>query len=363
MAWDDQQPPWGQRKRPSPEEQLAAMLKKFKNFFEGGGSGDGGQRSDEPGGSGINPGTVAVVIAVVLAAVLLFSSFYTIRPGEQGVVLRLGKYHHTAMPGLNYKIPLVDVAHKVDMETVRKEQFGFRSRQVGDRNQYEKQGYTRESLILTSDRNVIDIEWVVQYRVGDPYRFLFRIRNIPQAVRDLSEMIMRRRVGNMNFDEVLERRAVLADAVGRELQDTLQKYESGVEIITVQLQDVNPPGPVKPAFNEVNEADQDRARLVNEAEEAYNKEVPKARGTARRTVEEARGYAIARVNEAQGETSRFTALLKEYQQEPEVTRRRLYLETMRQVLPKVEEVVVIDREQQQSMLPLLNLGKGAIKAQ
>ena len=357
MAWDNQQPPWGQRKGgQSPEEQLAALINKVKRFFEGGGGAGGGSRnSDEPDGSGVNPGTIATVVGVVLVGLLLFSSFYSIRPGEQGVVLRLGKYNKTTNPGLNFKIPLMDVVHKVDMESVRKEEFGFRTRTVADRTQYQKQGYTEESLMLTSDRNVIDMEWVVQYRVDDPYHFLFRIRDIPQAVRDVSEMTLRRLVGNMDFDGVLEGRALLADAMARELQETLNRYESGVRIITVQLQDVNPPEPVKPAFNEVNEADQDMQRLINEAEEIYNREVPRARGDARRTVEEARGYMTQRVNLAQGETSRFVALLEEYDQAREVTRQRLYLETMQRVLPQVSEVVVIDKEQK-SLLPLLNLG-------
>ncbi|MDF1615145.1 FtsH protease activity modulator HflK [Desulfurivibrio dismutans] len=363
MSWDNQQPPWGQRKGgQSPEEQLAALVQKIKNFFSGGGGQGGGDRDSGGGqGPGVNPGLIAGVIGVVLVGLLLASSFYTIRPGEQGVVLRLGAYYATTHPGLNFKIPLVDVVHKVDMETVRKEQFGFRTRRVADRTQYQKQGYTQESLMLTSDRNVIDMEWVVQYRVDNPYHFLFRIRDISPAVRDVSEMTLRRLVGNMDFDAVLDGRAVLADAMARELQETLNRYESGIQVITVQLQDVNPPEPVKPAFNEVNEADQDMQRLINEAEEIYNREVPRARGDARRIVEEAHGYKVERVNEAQGQTARFTALLEEYDRAPEVTRQRLYLETMREVLPKVEEVVVIDSEQK-SLLPLLNLGGGGLKA-
>lgn len=361
MAWDNQQPPWGQRKGgQSPEEQLAALVKKIKAFFEGGGQGGDGHGSGGSSGPGINPGLIAGVIGVILVVFLLFSSFYSIRPGEQGVVLRLGAYHDTTHPGLNFKVPLVDQVHKVDMESVRKEQFGFRTRRVADRTQYQKEGYTRESLMLTSDRNVIDMEWVVQYRVADPFLFMFRVRDISPAVRDVSEMTLRRLVGNMDFDAVLDGRAVLADAMSRELQETLDRYESGVQIITVQLQDVNPPEPVKPAFNEVNEADQDMQRLINEAEEIYNREVPRARGDARRMVEEAHGYKVERVNEAQGQTSRFTALMEEYEQSPEVTRQRLYLETMEKVLPQVEEVVVIDREQK-SLLPLLNLGAGGIR--
>lgn len=362
MAWDDQQPPWGKKKGPqTPEEFIAALIDKAKAFFEGGSPESGSEpRSGRTGGQDANPTRIASVVGIIVLALLAFSSFYTIRPGENGVVLRLGKYVKTTGSGLNMKIPLLDVVHKVDVETVRKEEFGFRTRLPGDRTQYQKQGYTAESLMLTSDRNVMDVEWIVQYKVEDPADFLFRIRDVSQSVRDVSEMTIRRLVGNMDFDTVLDSRALLADAMARELQETLSRYRSGVRIITVQLQDVNPPEPVKPAFNEVNEADQDMKRLVNEAEEAYNREVPKARGDARKMLEEAHGYASERVNLAQGEAGRFVALLDEYQRSSEVTRRRLYLETMQKVLPQVNEVVVID-EDQKSLLPLLNLGAAGKK--
>jgi len=356
MAWDDQQPPWGRKKGPqTPEEFIAALINKAKAFFEGKGQGESaGSPAGQTGGDSAKPGRIASVVGLVALALLVFSAFYTIRPGESGVVLRLGKYAKTTSPGLNMKIPLLDVVHKVDVETVRKEEFGFRTKAPGDRTQYQKQGYTAESLMLTSDRNVMDVEWIVQYKVEDPADFLFRVRDVAQSVRDVSEVTIRRLVGNMDFDTVLDSRALLADAMARELQETLSRYRSGVRIITVQLQDVNPPEPVKPAFNEVNEADQDMKRLVNEAEEAYNREVPKARGDAKKLVEEAHGYFTERVNLAQGEASRFLPLLEEHQRSSDVTRRRLYLETMQKVLPQVKEVVVIDQDQK-SLLPLLDL--------
>lgn len=356
MAWDDQQPPWGKKKgRQSPEELIAALINKAKAFFEGRGQGGGtGSQSGRGDGDPVKPGRIASMGGIIVLALLVFSSFYTIRPGESGVVLRLGKYVKTTGPGLNIKIPVLDVVHKVDVETVRKEEFGFRTKVPGVQTQYQKQGYTAESLMLTSDRNVMDVEWIVQYKVDDPKAFLFRIRDVSQSVRDVSEMTIRRLVGNMDFDTVLESRALLADAMTRELQETLSRYRSGVRIITVQLQDVNPPESVKPAFNEVNEADQDMKRLVNEAEEAYNREVPKARGDAKKVLEEAHGYATERVNLAHGESARFLAVLGEYQRSSEVTRRRMYIETMQKVLPTLNEVMVID-ENQKSLLPLLDL--------
>lgn len=363
MAWDDQQPPWGRKKPQSPEEMIAALINKIKDFFEGnqapaGDSGGPARRPASEGqGEGPAPAKLAAVAAVILLGIVLYSSFYSIRPGELGVVLRLGKYTKTTEPGLNMKIPMLDSVIKVDMEAVRKEEFGFRTGAQAGRTQYQKQGYNDESLMITSDRNVIDMEWIVQYKVQEPADFLFYVRDVRLAVRDVSETTLRRLVGNMNFDAVLDSRAVLADAMARELQDTLNLYKSGIKILTVQLQDVNPPEPVKPAFNEVNEADQDMKRLVNEAEEAYNKAVPMARGQAKQLLEEAHGYATERVNLARGETSRFLAMMKEYQQAPEVTRQRLYLETMRQVLPQVSEIYVLDKDQK-SLLPLLNLTGG-----
>ncbi len=362
MAWDDQQSPWGKGKRPStPEDYIASLIKKVKEAFDGSGSGSG----DSGGGSGGSgesspsglPGDFRKILVLLVAAGLLygvFSCFYTIEPGEQGVVLRFGKYSRTATPGLNFKLPLVDSLFKIDVETVRKEEFGFRTRQPGQKTVYEKKGYDIESLMLTGDKNVIDVEWIVQYKVSDPVNFIFKVREVGQAVRDVSEMTLRKIVGNQDFDYVLSNRDILEAEAVRELQSALDSYESGVNIMQVKLQDVNPPDAVKPAFNEVNEADQDMKRLVNEAEETYNRVIPKARGDAKKIFEEAHGYAVERVNLARGETSRFLDILKEYDAAPEVTKRRLYIETMAEVLPQLSEVYVIDKEQR-SLLPLMDL--------
>ncbi len=365
MGFEDQQPPWGQKKGPSsPEEFIAGLLKKIKEGFEGGGGGDDG--SGGSGGGSVSPwgglGKFVLIIGALFLFQVIYSSFYTIEPGERGVVLRFGKVSSKiAMPGLNFKIPLVDDVVKVDVETVRKEEFGFRTRIAGQRSVFEKGGHDNESLMLTGDKNVIDVEWIVQYKIQDPVNFVFKVKNVPQAVRDLSEMAIRRIVGNMDFDYVLSNREILAAATDREMQAALDFYESGVKIVTVQLQDVNPPDAVKPAFNEVNEADQDMKRLVNEAEEAYNQVIPRARGNALKMVEEAHGYAVQRVNESKGDTARFLDVLKEYKAAKDVTRRRMYLETMQTVLPTVTDVWVIDPEQR-SLLPMIDLsGNGKSK--
>jgi len=368
MAWDDQdqQSPWGKKKGPqTPEELIALLLNKLKEFFEGGSGGNkGGPGSSGRTGPAVTGkdllgrlGGPGMIIGALLLGYIIFSAFYTIAPGEQGVVLRFGKYSKTATPGLNFKLPFMDELIKVDVENVRKEEFGFRTKTPGQRTEFAKTGYEAESLMLTSDRNVIDLEWIIQYKVQDPIFFAFKVKDVKQAVRDISEVALRRIVGNMTFDYVLSNREMLAAATQREVQESLDRYQAGVKIVTVQLQDVNPPEHVKPAFNEVNEADQDMKRLVNEAEEAYNREVPKARGDAKKMLEEAEGYAVERVNLAQGEASRFLAILKEYKGGQDVTRRRMYLETMQEVLPKISEIYVVDGDKG-GLLPFLDVRGG-----
>ncbi len=362
MAWQDEQPPWGKGGRtPSPEDFIAELLKKLKQTFGGGGgSGPTGEGDDQapiggaPKGLFGGIGKLLIIILIVILVQVVYSSFYTIKPGERGVVLRFGKYSKTAPPGLNFKIPLVDTVHKVDIETVRKEEFGFRTKVPARQTVYQKEGFDSESLMLTADKNVIDVEWIVQYKVRDPFNFLFKVQDVRQALRDVTETTLRRTVGNMDFDYVLSNREILAGSSSKELQSVLDSYEAGVDIVTVQLQDVNPPDAVKPAFNEVNEADQDMKRLVNEAEEAYNKVIPKARGEALQIVEQARGYSVQRINESKGETARFLAIMKEYQAAKDVTRQRMYLETLQEVLPTVKNIYVIDKEQR-SILPFLDI--------
>jgi membrane protease subunit HflK len=345
---------------------VAALINKIKEAFAGddngdGGGGGGGGGSRRPAGLPGFPGKLLSVVLVILVLSLLNAAFFTIKPNEKGVVLRFGAYLHTVDPGLHFKIPLVDEVVKVDVTTTRKEEFGFRTMVAAQRSQYTRQGLSEEALMLTGDKNVIDVEWIVQYKIKDPVAYLFKVGNVAQAVRDVSEAVVRRIVGNMDFDYVLGNRDMLATQSLREMQRELDRYGTGVDLIKLQLQDVNPPEPVKPAFNEVNEADQDMKRLVNEAEEAYNKEIPKARGTAKQITEEARGYSAQRLNKAKGETSRFAAILKEYQRAKEVTRKRMYLEAMQEVLPQVSEVYVVDKEQK-TLLPMLDLGKGAAAA-
>jgi membrane protease subunit HflK len=361
MSWQDEQPPWGKKKGPaSPEDLVAALLKKLKDSFSDGGKGGDGAPKGSGSGAGKPPIVGMALIALLVGLfIVVQSSFYQVDAGkgEKGIVLRLGKFYTLTDPGLHFKMPFLDEVRIVEVDKIRNEQFGFRSRSQAQKSTFNKSAFADESLMLTGDKNVIDVEWIVQYRVQDPYKFAFNVYNVPKAVRDVSEMVMRRIVGNHGFDYILNNRDVLIVTASREIQATLNRYNSGVHIAEVRLQDVTPPDRVKPAFNEVNEADQDMRRLVNEAEREYNNVIPKASGDANKLLEQAHGYAIERVNNAKGETARFLSVLAEYKRSKAVTRKRLYLESMGTVLPKVKEIYVIDPEQK-SLLPFLNVNPG-----
>ena len=300
--------------------------------------------------------TLVWVVLLFLAIYGASSSFYQVGTEETGVLLRFGRFAGFAESGLHFKLPFgIDRVYLVKTGRVLKEEFGFRTVSAGVRTTYSKASLDEESLTLTGDLNVSDIEWIVQYQIADPYKFLFRINAPEDTIRDISEAVVRKIVGNSNVTEVLTtERAVLASAIEKEMQEILNAYDIGVRIVTVKFQDVNPPEAVKAAFNEVNEAEQQKESLVFQAREQYNREVPKAKGVANATIQEAEGYAIERINKAEGETNRFLALLTEYRKAPDVTRKRLYLETMEEVLPQLEEVYVMDKKGT-AALPLLPL--------
>lgn len=293
----------------------------------------------------------------LLALVLVFSSFYTIEPEETGVVLRFGRFVGVTEPGLHWKLPLgIDRIVKVPIERQHKQEFGFRTAQAAIRTEYATEDLPDESLMLTGDLNVADVEWVVQYRIVDPRRFLFRVRDPEETLRMLSEAVMRQTVGDRTVNEVLTvGRQEIASLVEEKLQQLLDQYETGLHVEQIVLQNVTPADPVRPSFNEVNQAEQEREQKINAAQSEYNRVVPRARGEAQQTIAQAEGYALDRVNRAQGDAARFDSHYEEYQKAPEVTRRRLYLETMGKVLPQAGQRVVVD-EDARGLLPLLNLG-------
>ena len=292
---------------------------------------------------------------VVLALLLAFGTFYQVQPEEVGVVLRLGRYVRTTEPGLRVKIPFVEEVRKVSAERQLKEEFGFRTLEAGVRSLYSQEDFSAEAVMLTGDLNVAVVEWIVQYRVSDPYRYLFKVRNLTDTFRAMNEAVMREVVGDRTVTEVLTiGRQEIESRVEERLRALTEQYEMGITIEQVVLQDVNPPDPVKPSWDEVNQAQQQRDRLINEARAEYNKVIPRAKGEAQQTVLEAEGYALNRVNRAQGESTRFRAVEEAYRRAPEVTRRRLYLETMERVLPEIGGKLFVDKDAQ-GILPLLPL--------
>jgi modulator of FtsH protease HflK len=305
---------------------------------------------------------IAIGVVVALAVLAAFTSFYTVQPEERAVVKRFGAVYGITDPGLHFKLPFgIDSVQKVATERVLKQEFGFRTVDSSgpERTRFSEQDFLDESLMLTGDLNIIRVEWVVQYRIADPIKYLYGMREPVRTLRDLSESVMRRVVGNRIGSEVLTiGRVEIANDAREEIQDAMRRYDNGLHIITVELQDVVPPQRVQPAFNEVNEARQELERMINEANRELNQTIPRAQGTANRVIAEAEGYAIERVNRALGEAARFSAVLAEYRNAPEVTRSRLYLETLHEALPRVGSVVVMQEGQ---VLPLLNLREGEIR--
>lgn len=322
-----------------------------------------------PGGNGLPPlnellqqgKSLLFVPILMFLAFAAYSSFYTVQPEEEAVVKRFGEVVAIKPPGFHFKAPLgIDRVHLVPTARVLKEEFGFRSLDTSGRTQYVKnRDHRGESLMLTGDLKVIDVEWVVQFQIADASKFLHQARNPIQTIRDNSEAVMRRIVGNsLGSDVLTEKRVKVANAARVELQEILNSFDIGVQINTIELQDVTPPEMVKPAFNEVNQAEQERERLINEAEKRRNQVIPRAEGQALQIIAEAEAYRAERVNRARGEGGRFTAILSEYSNAPAITRQRLYLEMIDQVLPNAGPVYIME-DGVSSPIPLLNLGQTA----
>lgn len=304
-------------------------------------------------------------VIALAALILLFSTFYQVQPEAVGVVLRLGRYARTAEPGLHMKLPFAETVYKVPVQRQLKQEFGFRTAEAAVRTRYSEQDFSNESVMLTGDLNVAVVEWIVQYRVSDPYKYLFRVRNLEETFRDMNEAAMREVVGDRTVTEVLTvGRQEIETRVVEQLQAMVAQYEMGITIDQVVLQDVNPPDPVKPSWDAVNQAQQQRDRLINEARAEYNKVIPRAKGEAEQTILQSQGYSLDRVNRAQGDSSRFKSLYEAYRRAPDVTRRRMHLETMERVLPQVGGKLFLDKEAK-GVLPLLPMDalKGAAPAQ
>ncbi len=318
------------------------------------------KRIELPNMPRLRRGPVITGLGLLAVAVLAFNTFYQVQPEEVGVVLRFGRYLGTTEPGLRFKLPIVDRVLKVPVQRQLKQEFGFRTLEAGVRTTYapsdrELEG---ETVMLTGDLNVAVVQWIVQYRVSDPADYLFKVRNLEGTFHAMNEAVMREVVGDRTVTEVLTvGRQEIEIEVEERLQALADQYEMGITIDQVVLQDVNPPDPVKPSWDEVNQAQQQRDRMINEARGQYNRVIPRASGEAQQTILQAEGYALERINRAEGNAVRFDALYNEYRQAPEVTRRRLYLETMQRILPRVGRKLYIDKDTG-GVLPLLSLDGG-----
>jgi len=304
----------------------------------------------------INPGKVGVILLGLVLLLALASSVFQVDPEEVGVVLTFGAFSSEAPPGLNFKLPYpIQTVQKVSVQRQLKQEFGFATEQAGVRTVYSDRNFEDESLMLTGDLNVAGVEWITQFRVDNPYRYLFKVRRVEETLRDMNEAVMRSVVGDRSVNEVLTiGRQEIASEVKQRLQELCDLYENGVRIDQVVLQDVNPPDQVKGSFNEVNQAQQERERMINEAKAEFNRAVPRASGEAEQMIQEAEGYATDRINRAKGDAALFTSVLEAYRRAPDVTRRRLHLETMQEVLPGIKRKVVLD-EDLKGLLPLLSL--------
>jgi len=296
---------------------------------------------------------------IIPIVVLITTSYYTVAPDEVGVVTRFGKYVRIEQPGLHFKIPFgIESVRKVPVRKQLKEEFGFRTLKAGIKSQYSTRSYLHESLMLTGDLNIGEIEWSVQYKIKNPVKFLFRVRDVRGTFRNICEAVMREVIGDRSINEILTTgREEIAQESKVKIQKLCDEYDTGLDVKLVVLQDVNPPDPVKPSFNEVNQALQEKENMINQAWAQYNKVIPNEKGKALQIIQEAEGYALKRVNEAKGDVAMFTEVLKEYKKAPKVTRDRLYLETMEKLLPKFGKIIVIDSKQK-NILPLLDLMKG-----
>ena len=315
-----------------------------------------------PAFKGFNFRLIGQAVLALLVIMLVLTTWFQVGPESVGVVLRLGAYNREVPPGLHFKLPLgIEQVYIVETQRQLKEEFGFRTEEAGITTRYSSGSFENESLMLSGDLNVAVVEWTVQFRIVEPYNFLFRVRDVTDTFRFMSQAVMRELVGDRTINEVL---TVGRTELALKAQETLQmlndQYETGIRVEQVILQDVTPPDEVKPSFNEVNQSQQQKETLINEARAEYNRAVPQSRGIALQTVQQAEGYALDRVNRAKGEADRFRSVYEEYRKAPEVTRLRIYLETLQQVLPRVGRKLIVDQKAG-NVIPLLSLGDGALK--
>jgi len=307
----------------------------------------------------ISPKLVIWIIVAIVLVMLVLSSFFVVDQTEQAVVLRLGKFNRTVGPGLQTKIPLgIEASYNVPTQVVQTMTFGYRS-SPSNSSMFANQDYGNESVMLTGDLNIIDVEWIVQYKIEDPVKWMFNVESRETTIRDISQSVMNKLVGDLPILSVMtsERTKIEVEAQ-EEMQKIFDNYSLGVRIVTVKLQNIVPPvGAVQDAFEDVNKAVQDMNRLINEGKQNYNKIIPSAKGEANKVVQVAQGYAAERVNQAEGDVARFNSVLEVYKQNEEITRTRLYIEAMESIINPAEggSVTLVDKKLT-NFLPVQMLG-------
>jgi membrane protease subunit HflK len=308
------------------------------------------------------PAKIILIIAGIIVIVFLGTSVYIIDQTEEAVVTRFGQYHATTGPGLQFKLPFgIDRHYKVNVKAVQTEQFGFRTVTSGVSSTYANQ--TNESTMLTGDLNIVEVEWIIQYRVIDPVAWTFNVLERTATIRDVSRSAINMLVGDRAIMDIMGPERSTIEAEGATfMNETFRSYGLGIDVIAVKLQNIDPPRGVQEAFDDVNKAEQDMNRLINEGQQAYNAEIPKARGEADQLVQIAQGYATERVNRANGDVARFNSVFEEYRKAPEVTRQRLYYEMIEEVFKDDTETLIIDRIFD-NFLPLKNLDAQARRGQ
>jgi membrane protease subunit HflK len=312
-------------------------------------------------GKFLTPAVITLVALGIVLLVLLGTGVYIVDQTEEAVITRFGKYLTTKGPGLQFKLPFgIDRNYTVNVKAVQTEQFGFRTLKSGISSTYANQ--TGESTMLTGDLNIVDVEWIIQYRIVDPRAWIFNVNERIATIRDVSRSAINMLVGDRAIMDIMGPQRSAIEAAGAEfMNETFRGYGLGIDVIAVKLQNIDPPAGVQQAFDDVNKAIQDMNRLINEGQQAYNAEIPKTKGEAERLIQVAQGYATERVNRAHGDIARFNSVYDEYRRAPEVTRQRLYYEMIEEVFKDEEGTTLIDRSMR-NFLPMMNIGAAAAGA-
>ena len=307
-----------------------------------------------------NTTKLGLIVLGILLLIFLGTSVFIVDQAEEAVITRLGKYYITRGPGLQFKLPFgIDRNYTVNVKAVQTAQFGFRTVKSGISSTYASK--TTESTMLTGDLNIVDVEWIIQYRITDSRAWVFNVMERERTISDVSRSVINMLAGDRAIMDIMSPERSAIEIAGADLMnETFKSYGLGINVIAVKLQNIDPPAGVQAAFDDVNKAIQDMNRLINEGMQLYNEEIPKAKGEAERVVLVAQGYAAERVNRAKGDVARFNSVYDEYRRSPDVTRQRLYYEMIEEVFKDADGMTIIDRNLN-NFLPMMNV-RGAVQS-